>query len=47
MAWSRTHEGVRVGLQGYLASVTIGRSRRVPFAALKAFVEKLSEESGW
>jgi excisionase family DNA binding protein len=33
--------------RGVLPSVTIGRSRRVPFAALKAFVERLTEESGW
>jgi excisionase family DNA binding protein len=33
--------------RGILPSVTIGRSRRVPFAALKSFVEKLTEESGW
>jgi excisionase family DNA binding protein len=33
--------------RGVLPSVTIGRSRRVPFAALKAFVERLTAESGW
>jgi excisionase family DNA binding protein len=33
--------------RGILPSVTIGRSRRVPVAALHAFVERLSAEGGW
>ena len=33
--------------RGLLPSVTIGRSRRVPFAALQAFVEQLTADSGW
>ena len=32
--------------RGALPSVTIGRSRRVPMAALKAFVERLMESGG-
>jgi excisionase family DNA binding protein len=33
--------------RGVLPSVTIGRSRRVPVAALYAFVERLTAEGGW
>jgi excisionase family DNA binding protein len=37
-AWSLVYRGV-------LPSVTIGRSRRVPMAALQAFVDRLVEEA--
>jgi excisionase family DNA binding protein len=33
--------------RGVLPSVTIGRSRRVPFAALQAFVDRLTADGGW
>ena len=37
-------EAYQLVLRGEIASVKIGRSRRVPMAALEAFVERLVEE---
>ena len=43
MGRTKTYELV---VKGQIPSVQIGRSRRVPVAALRAFVERLTQQ-GW